>query len=229
MAGTEDIYRSEFRQRVMAGRPRSLLEVGPGSGTFLRAVRNDVLRLAGIDPDPEAVDALMMQGYEVTLGAAEALPFRDGEFDVVVFSYVPHHCRDWGMALREAVRVARHSVEILDIWFDASVPDQVVARDFDLWCKAIDQRSGMVHHDALAPGDLIAPVRGRAGIAYDYACRRLHADWPLDDFEATARAHLLKAGGDQALEAECARLLSAARQEGISEEGCVQMTIETGG
>ncbi len=229
MAGTEDIYRSEFRQRVMAGRPRSLLEVGPGSGTFLRAVRHDVLRLAGIDPDPEAVDALTTQGFEVTVGTAEALPFRDGEFDVVVFSYVPHHCRDWDAALREAVRVARHSVEILDIWFDDSIPDQVVARDFDRWCKAVDRRSGMVHHDALTPGALIAPVRGRAGIAYDYACRRLHADWAPADFEATARGHFLKAGGDPALEAEYVRLLAAARQDGISEEGCIQMTIETGG
>jgi SAM-dependent methyltransferase len=229
MAGVEDVYRSEFRQRVLAGRPRSLLEVGCGSGAFLRPLRNDALRLAGIDPDADAVDALSMEGFEVSVASAESLPFRDGEFDVVAFSYVPHHCADWAAALREAMRVARHSVEILDIWFDESVPDQVVARDFDRWCKVIDRRGGMVHGEALSPGHLIAPAIGASGMAYDYVCRRLHAPWAIGDVEATARIRLAEAGHDPALEAELARILEAARGHGISEEGCVQMTIEIGG
>jgi SAM-dependent methyltransferase len=229
MAGVEDVYRSEFGQRVLAGRPRSLLEVGCGSGVFLRPLRNDVLRLVGIDPDSDAVDALAMEGFEVSAASAESLPFRDGEFDVVVFSYVPHHCADWAAALREAMRVARHSVEILDIWFDESVPDQIVARDFDRWCKTIDRRSGMVHGGALSPGQLIAPAAGAAGMAYDYVCRRLHASWAMGDVEATAQVRLAEAGHDPLLAAELARILDAARRDGISEEGCVQMTIEIGG
>jgi len=229
MAGVETVYRSEFKQRVLAGRPRSLLDVGCGSGTFLRPLRNDVLRLAGVDPDSDAVDALAMDGFEASVASAESLPFRDGEFDVVVFSYVPHHCADWPAALREAMRVARHSVEILDIWFDESVPDQAVARDFDRWCKIIDRRGGMVHGEALSPGTLIAPARGAAGMAFDYVCRRLHAPWALADVEATAQARLAEAGHDPALASELARILEAARREGISEEGCVQMTIEIGG
>jgi SAM-dependent methyltransferase len=226
MSGVEDIYRSEFRARVMAGRPRSLLEVGCGSGTFLRSVRDDILRLVGVDPDGEAVDALSLEGFEVTLSGAESLPFRDQEFDVVVFSFVPHHCRDWNAALKEAMRVARHSVEILDVWFDDTVPDQRVAHSFDRWCKEIDRRGGMVHNDVMPAGALLEPAIGMPGLTYDYVCRRLSSAWDIDEIEGTGRRYLAKAGDDPALAQGLEQILKDARRHGISEEGCVQMTIE---
>lgn len=226
MPGVEDIYRSEFRARVLAGRPRSLLEVGCGSGTFLRSVRNDILRLVGVDPDVEAVDALTLEGLEASVSEAESLPFRDQEFDVVAFSFVPHHCRDWTVALKEAMRVARHSVEILDVWFDDTIPDQRIAHAFDRWCKEIDRRTGMVHHDVLPPGLLLAPALEVEGLTYDYACRRLSSSWDIDEVEGVGRRYLSKVADDAALSQGLEQILKDARRHGISEEGCIQLTIE---
>jgi SAM-dependent methyltransferase len=226
MSDVDEIYRAEFRARVMGGRPRSVLEVGAGSGTFLRSVRNDVNRLVGLDPDAEAVDVLQAEGFEAIVGSAESLPYQEGEFDVVVFSYVPHHCGDWNKALSEAMRVARHSVEILDVWFDVGVPDQRVAHAFDRWCKEIDRRGGMVHNDTMTPGLLLEPVLSVPGLTYDYVCRRVQALWALDQVEKKGRSHLGMAGGDQKLAAGLTQILADARRHGLSEEGCVQMTIE---
>jgi len=229
MAGVEDIYRSEFRTRVLAGRPRSLLEVGCGSGLFLRSVRDDVIRLVGIDPDVEAIDALHAEGFEADVGSAEALPFRDGAFDVVVFSFVPHHCRDWAAALKEAMRVARHSVEILDIWFDDSVPDQRVAKDFDQWCRKIDQLGGMVHNAPMLPGELLQPLERGSALSCDYACRRVNAAWDPDDRDMRIAARMALASSDPNLGDDLDRILAKAQAHGMSDMGCVQMTVEIGG
>jgi SAM-dependent methyltransferase len=226
MSDVDEIYRAEFRARVMGGRPRSVLEIGAGSGKFLKSVRNDVNRLVGLDPDAEAVDVLQAEGLEAIVGSAESLPYQEGEFDVVAFSYVPHHCSDWNKALSEAMRVARHSVEILDVWFDVSVPDQRVAHDFDRWCKEIDRRGGMVHNDTMTPGLLLAPVLSVPGLTYDYVCRRVQALWALDEVEAKGRSYLEMVGGDAKLAEGLTQILADARRHGLSEEGCMQMTIE---
>ncbi len=228
MAGVEDIYRDEFRARVLAGRPRSLLEVGSGSGTFLRSLKGGIDRLAGIDPNADDVETLRAEGFEVVVGKAEALPFQDGEFDVVVFSFTPHHIGDWSVALKEAMRVARHSIEILEVWYDEGIADQRVAHAYDRWCKEIDRRAGMVHNDTLSPGALLLPIIERRGLTYDYACRRVSSMCNVDEIEATGRARLAKAGDDAALKQGFEQIIKDARRHGMSEEGCVQMTIELG-
>ena len=228
MASVDDIYREEFRARVLAGRPRSVLEIGSGRGVFLRSVKAEVNRLVGLDPDADAVEALQAEGFEAVKGFAEKLPFHDHEFDVVVFSFSPHHCSDWAVALNEAMRVARHSIEILDIWYDDSIADQRVARDFDRWRKAIDRLNGMVHHDTQSPGALLAPLVEERGLTYDYVCRRVSSAWALDEVEGIGRDYVQRAGSDAALAKGFEQILADAKRHGISEEGCVQMTIELG-
>ncbi len=228
MAGVEDIYRDEFRARVLAGRPRSLLEVGSGSGIFLRSLKGGIDRLAGIDPNADDVETLRAEGFEVVVGKAEALPFQDGEFDVVVFSFTPHHIGDWSVALKEAMRVARHSIEILEVWYDEGIADQRVAHAYDRWCKEIDRHKGMVHNDTLSPGALLQPIIERRGLTYDYVCRRVSSMCNVDEIEATGRSRLAKAGDDAASKKSFEQIIADARRHGMSEEGCVQMTIELG-
>lgn len=91
MADIYDDYRDEFRRRVLAGRPRSILEVGAGDGAFLRTVKGHVDRLTGLDPSADNVAALKMGGFEAVEGTAERLPFANDEFDIIVFSFTPHH------------------------------------------------------------------------------------------------------------------------------------------
>ena len=228
MAGVEEIYREEFKRRVLAGRPRSLLDVGAGRGAFLKGVKSDINRLVGLEPNTELVETLQGHGIEAVHGSAERLPFQDHEFDVVVFSYSPHHLSDWAAALKEAMRVARHSIEILDSWYDDGVPDQRVAHSLDRWCKEIFRRGGMVNNDSLSPGAILEPVTGIRGLTYDYVCRRVSAPCALNEVEEKARSLLTRVDNDAGLAAGLSQILEDARRFGMSEAGCVQMTIELG-
>lgn len=226
MADIFDNYRDEFRARVLGGRPRSILEVGSGDGAFLNTVKGEVGRLVGLDPSAEAVAKLRGEGFEAEQGSAEKLPFADGEFDVVVFSFTPHHIGDWAAALNEAMRVARHSIEILDVWYDDSVADQRTAHDYDRWLKVIDRRTGMVHLDTLSPAELLAPVIGRRDVTYDYACRRIAEPQNIEETVELARTYLSKVDNDAALTRAFDEIIAAAHRDGMTDEGCIQMTIE---
>jgi ubiquinone/menaquinone biosynthesis C-methylase UbiE len=226
MADIFDNYRDEFRARVLGGRPRSILEVGSGDGAFLRTMQGEVGRLAGLDPSEDAVAKLRGNGFEAFEGSAERLPFADGEFDVVVFSFTPHHIADWGLALNEAMRVARNGVEILDVWYDDTIADQRTAHEFDRWLKTIDRKTGMVHLDTLSPAELLAPVIGRRDVTYDYVCRRIGSPQSIDEAQAIARTYLSKVDNDAALARAFDEIVTAAHRDGMTDEGCIQMTIE---
>lgn len=228
MADIFDIYRDEFRARVLGGRPRSILEVGSGDGAFLRSVQGEVGRLMGLDPSADAVSQLKAEGFEAVQGSAERLAFGDGEFDVVVFSFTPHHIADWAAALNEALRVARHSIEILDVWYDDTLADQRVAHDFDRWLKAIDRRTGMVHLDTLSPADLLAPVISRRDFTFDYLCRRVAGQQKIDETLSIGERYLAKVDNDAALRRAFDQIVANAHRDGMTDEGCIQMTIEKG-
>jgi len=226
MADVFDIYRDEFRARVLGGRPRSVLEVGSGNGAFLRTISGEVGRLAGLDPSAEAVSVLKSEGFEAVQGSAEQLPFADGEFDVVVFSFAPHHIADWAQGLNEALRVARHSVEIMDVWYDDTIADQRTAHAYDRWLKAIDGRGGMVHLDTLSPAELLAPVLARRDVTYDYVCRRIAGSQNVEETLKVGAEYLAKVDNDAGLRREFDQIIADARRDGMSDEGCIQMTIE---
>jgi SAM-dependent methyltransferase len=226
MTDVYDDYRDEFRKRVLAGRPRSILEVGAGDGAFLRTVAGKVDRLAGLDPDPMNVANLKMEGFEAVEGVAERLPFADGEFDIVVFSFTPHHTRDWSAALNEAMRVARNGVEILDVWYDESIADQRTTLALDRWYKTIDRRTGMVHNDCLTPGALLQPVIARRDITFDYACRRIASSLDIAETREHGRAKLAKVDNDPALARAFEDIIAAGHSDGMTDEGAILMTIE---
>jgi SAM-dependent methyltransferase len=226
MADVYDDYRDEFRARVLGGRPRSILEVGAGDGAFLKTVAGQVSRLTGLDPDPGNVANLKLEGFEAVEGVAERLPFADGEFDIVVFSFTPHHVSDWNAALSEAMRVARNGVEILDVWYDESIADQRTAATLDRWYKTIDRRTGMVHNEVLSPGALLAPVIARRDVTYDYACRRIASALDIAETLEHGRAKLAKVDNDAALAREFDEIIAAARRDGMTDEGAILMTIE---
>jgi hypothetical protein len=221
-----DTYRDEFRARVLGGRPRTLLEVGAGDGAFLKTVAGAVGRLVGLDPSADAVTKLKGEGFEAIEGSAENLPFAEGEFDVAVFSFTPHHIANWTAALNEAMRVARHSVEILDVWYDDTVADQRTTHAFDRWLKQIDRRTGMVHLDTLSPAELLAPVIARRDVTYDYVCRRIAEPTSIDETLKLGAEYLAKVGDDPALKREFDEIVASAHRDGMTDEGSIQMTIE---
>ena len=93
------------------GDPSSVLDVGCGTGALLAAIgaRWPKAALAGIDAAPgmAAVARTRLPSADVREGTAEALPWPDGAFDLVVTSLSFHHWRDQARGIREAARVLR--------------------------------------------------------------------------------------------------------------------------
>jgi SAM-dependent methyltransferase len=82
---------------------------GPGALTGALATRLGERSVCGVDPSPPFVDACRARqpGVDVVVGAAEALPFGDGEFDAVASQLVVNFMDDPHAGVREMARVAR--------------------------------------------------------------------------------------------------------------------------
>lgn len=107
-----------FTREVMAlAHPGSrVLEVGSGSGTYLRRLKRLGYRTHGIDLSPEAIRYSRAQGVShVVLGDIHALPFHDKSFEVAYNQGVMEHFddREFLMILREMKRVARRVAVIV--------------------------------------------------------------------------------------------------------------------
>lgn len=94
-------------------RGQTLLEVGCGPGLFLEHFWDQGFDVDGLDPSPAMLKAArnrMGKKADLHLGHAEHLPFDDKDYDFVVLITALEFCEDPGLALREAVRVARKGV-----------------------------------------------------------------------------------------------------------------------
>ena len=94
----------------------TVLDVGTGTAVFAEAFAHSGLQVAGIDLNPEMVASARRQvatgRFEVA--AAERLPFPDRSFDLVFLGHVLHESEDPAQALREAGRVARRRIVVLE-------------------------------------------------------------------------------------------------------------------
>ena len=161
----------EWVQKGLAGREArwlhgrvpeavSILEVGPGTGTFLRALRDAYRgsRIQGFDVTGEAGLSKVVAGdtrvtYAPTLGGAG---FGEGEFDLVVMRHVLEHVPDLGDFLQEVRRVS-HPGGVLYV----KVPNRSswAARSFGRYWYGLDFPR---HLRYLSVPDLAA-VLGKAG------------------------------------------------------------------
>jgi ubiquinone/menaquinone biosynthesis C-methylase UbiE len=105
---------------------KSALDVGTGSGVFAEGFAAQGLEVAGIDANPAMIEAArrtVPQG-SFELAPAEAIPYGDAAFDLVFLGFVLHEADDPLAALKEARRVARARVAVLE-WpyrLEAHVP-----------------------------------------------------------------------------------------------------------
>ncbi len=99
-----------------AAQIKTVLDIGTGSGLFAEAFARRGLEVAGVDVNPEMLEAA--RGYvpeaDFREGTAEAIPFGDGSFDLVFMGVVLHEADDAPKALQEARRTARQRVGILE-------------------------------------------------------------------------------------------------------------------
>ena len=92
------------------------LDVGTGSGIFAEAFAGIGLQVTGVDANPEMllVAAEHVPGGELRKARAEKLPFMDGSFDLVFLGHVLHETDQPVQALKEARRVAKRRVVVLE-------------------------------------------------------------------------------------------------------------------
>jgi ubiquinone/menaquinone biosynthesis C-methylase UbiE len=90
-----------------------LLDVGCGNGAAaIHAATTLGLNAVGVDVDPdqiEAANSTPARPTDVTFRVADAtaLPFGDGEFDLVYTSKTTHHIPKWPQAVGEMARVLK--------------------------------------------------------------------------------------------------------------------------
>jgi SAM-dependent methyltransferase len=84
-----------------------LLDVGCGSGAFLRIAADFGYQAIGMDPDAKAVEAVRRSGLEVRHGGLPATGFPDGYFMQVTLSHVFEHLHHPRAALAEVWRILR--------------------------------------------------------------------------------------------------------------------------
>jgi len=106
-------------ERAGIGAGDAVLEVGCGSGVFLRAVADRGARVAGIDAAAPLLDIARERVPEADLHAGDMqfLPFEDDEFDAVAGFNSFFFAADMVAALREAGRVAKPGAPIvIQVW-----------------------------------------------------------------------------------------------------------------
>ncbi len=117
-----------------------LLDVGTGPGLVAARAAARGAFVIGIDFSEDMLTEARRLNPEIEFraGAAEGLPFKDGEFDEVVGNFVLHHSSQPDEVLKEAFRVLRPGGRIgFTVWAD---PSKLEA--FGLFFAAVEEHAG---------------------------------------------------------------------------------------
>lgn len=124
---------------VGAGRDDRVLDVATGTGMVaISLVRRYGCSVVGLDQSPEMLggarakldrDPALADRIELVRGEAESLPYEDGEFDHLTFTYLLRYVEDPQATLAELARVVKSGGRIASLEF--MLPPNRVARS--LW------------------------------------------------------------------------------------------------
>jgi ubiquinone/menaquinone biosynthesis C-methylase UbiE len=100
--------RRQLVDAVVAAKPRRVLEVGCGWGELAEWIERETsAEVVATDLSPRMVELTRERGIDARLADVQALPFGDGEFDVVVAAWMLYHVPDLDLAFAEIARVLR--------------------------------------------------------------------------------------------------------------------------
>jgi demethylmenaquinone methyltransferase/2-methoxy-6-polyprenyl-1,4-benzoquinol methylase len=138
--GQDPRWRRAMVARVNAGSGDRVLDVATGTGMVAVAlVRRYGCAVVGLDQSPEmlagaeaklAADPRLASQIQLVRGEAEELPFGDGDFDHLTFTYLLRYVDDPAATLRELARVVRPGGRMASLEF--MLPPNPVAR-FPWW------------------------------------------------------------------------------------------------
>ena len=99
--------RLDLIRRHVSLEDQAILDVGCGLGMYVRAFRRFSDDVHGVDVDGEKLAEVGSELPNLCVSVAEALPYPDGVFDVLLSHEVIEHVTDDRQALAEAVRVLK--------------------------------------------------------------------------------------------------------------------------
>jgi len=107
-AGTREDARIPLVDAVVAAAPGRVLEVGCGWGELAEWIARETgAVVVAIDLSPRMVELAVERGIDASVADVQALPFADGEFDLVVAAWMLYHVPDLQRGLSEIARVLR--------------------------------------------------------------------------------------------------------------------------
>lgn len=133
--GQDPRWRRFLVSRVEAGAGMRVLDVATGTAAVaIELARTLGCSVVGLDQSPEMLaegrarveGASLGDRIELLEGRAEALPFEDGSFDALTFTYLLRYVADPAATLREHARVVRPGGTIASLEF--GVPPGVLPR-----------------------------------------------------------------------------------------------------
>ena len=177
--GQDPRWRRAMVRTVEARSDDRVLDVATGTGMVAEAlVRRYGCSVVGLDQSPEMLagarakldaDPELAARIELVRGEAESLPFPDGAFDHLTFTYLLRYVADAGATLRELARVVRPGGRIASLEF--MLPPNQVARS--LW--------KLYTRTAMPPlGRLISPDWQEVGRFLGPSITELYERLPLD-------------------------------------------------
>lgn len=134
------------RLRALPGEaPRAVLDLGAGDGRYLgffAALFPRSTALVGCEISLRRARRIKAQGFPVVVAEAEALPFKEGAFDLVTLMEVIEHTRSPARTLDEARRVLRPGGRLA-----LTTPNYPMKRLFDLRAAVRQRRLARLRDD----------------------------------------------------------------------------------
>jgi demethylmenaquinone methyltransferase/2-methoxy-6-polyprenyl-1,4-benzoquinol methylase len=128
--GQDPRWRRFLVSRIVAGPEDTVLDVATGTGAVAaELVQQRGCRVVGLDQSPEMLAEARRRlpaAVELVEGDAERLPFPDGSFAGLTFTYLLRYVDDPAAALRELARVVRPGGTMAGLEF--GVPSSPLAR-----------------------------------------------------------------------------------------------------
>ncbi len=135
-----------------------MLDVACGTGAFLQAVAaaHPKVRLAGVDISPEMLAVARQRlpvGVKLQVASADALPFRDDSFDIVVTTSAFHFFRVPNEVLNEMRRILRPGGRlVVTDWCDDYLACRICDRLLRLFSSAHYRVYGSTEYRAFLEG-----------------------------------------------------------------------------
>lgn len=170
--GQDPRWRRFLVSRVEAGPGDTVLDVATGTGAVaLELLRQKRCAVVGLDQSTRMLEVARQRlpgEVELVEGEADHLPFPDGSFAALTFTYLLRYVDDPAETLRELARVVRPGGTIASLEF--GVPGGLARPAWEVWVRVGLPLSGRV----------LSPGWGRVGSFLGGSIRDYWRRFPLD-------------------------------------------------